>query len=129
MISFYPGPSRVYDAVPRWVKDAHSSGVLSMNHRSPEFSQLYLDTMALLRKKLRIPADHDIFFTSSATECWEIIAQSLIRTNSIHVFNGAFGEKWFEYTRRLRPGTNTRTFSPQEAIDPRNVLFSSGDLI
>ncbi|MEL7002779.1 MAG: aminotransferase class V-fold PLP-dependent enzyme [Bacteroidota bacterium] len=44
-----------------------------------------------------------IFFTSSATECWEIIAQSLIDTHSYHFFNGAFGEKWFNYTKKLCP--------------------------
>jgi phosphoserine aminotransferase len=40
MISFYPGPSRIYDAVPRYVKEAAAEGILSMNHRSDEFMKM-----------------------------------------------------------------------------------------
>jgi phosphoserine aminotransferase len=91
MISFYPGPSRVYDEIPKYVKEAHRKGVLSINHRSEEFMNLYEETVILLKSKLTIPDSYKIFFTSSATECWEIIAQSFIITDSLHIFNGAFG--------------------------------------
>ena len=84
LISFYPGPSRVYDDIPKYVKEAHKEGVLSMNHRSDEFMALYKETVSLLQKKLNIPKDYTILFTSSATECWEMIAQSLIEKESIH---------------------------------------------
>ena len=60
-------------------------------------------TITLLKEKLDIPKDYTIFFTSSATECWEILAQSLIVTRSFHIYNGAFGEKWYDYTLRLKP--------------------------
>ena len=40
MISFYPGPSRIHDEVPRYVKDASTEGILSMNHRSDEFMKM-----------------------------------------------------------------------------------------
>ena len=103
MISFYPGPSRVYDEIPKYVKEALAQGILSMNHRSDEFISLSRKTVALLKTKLSIPKDYTIFFTSSATECWEIIAQSIIQKESTHIYNGAFGEKWYDYTKRLHP--------------------------
>lgn len=102
MISFYPGPSRIHDEIPAYVTDAYNEGILSASHRSDAFVALSKQTIELLQEKLRIPNDYTVFFTSSATECWEIIAQSLIKDKSHHFYNGAFGQKWFDYTKRLR---------------------------
>lgn len=102
MISFYPGPSRIHDEIPEYVKDAAKSGILSANHRSPAFIELSKEVISLMHTKLAIPDNYTIFFTSSATECWEIIAQSLVRSRSTHLYNGAFGQKWFDYTARIR---------------------------
>jgi len=101
MISFYPGPSRVHDEIPTYVKDAARQGIMSMNHRSEEFMTISKRTIALLKQKLNIPKNYTIFFTTSATECWEIIAQSWITDKSYHLFNGSFGQKWYEYTHKL----------------------------
>lgn len=103
MISFYPGPSKVYDRIPQYVKDAYREGILSINHRSEAFMELYEQTVRLLKEKLNIPQEYAVFFTSSATECWEIIAQSAINDSSYHFYNGAFGEKWYTYTSQLNP--------------------------
>ncbi|MEL7002780.1 MAG: aminotransferase class V-fold PLP-dependent enzyme, partial [Bacteroidota bacterium] len=65
----------------KYVKEAYNEGILSANHRSQSFMDLYKKTQDLLRAKLNVPEDYFIFFTSSATECWEIIAQSLIDTH------------------------------------------------
>ena len=116
MISFYPGPSRTYDEIPNYVKDAHRKGILSMNHRSEEFMALCQKTIKLLKEKLSIPSDYTIFFTSSATECWEIIAQSLISKTSFHYYNGSFGEKWFDYTKRLVPGATGISFEEEKIL-------------
>jgi len=110
MNNFYPGPSKVYETVPKLVKKAYDKGILSVNHRSPTFQKIYEKAVVLLKEKLKIPADYEIYFTSSATECWEIIAQSLIKESSIHLFNGAFGEKWFNYTHKLRSGAIASNF-------------------
>lgn len=98
-ISFYPGPSRVYSQIPEYILDAYSEGVLSMNHRSEGFMQLIADLKEVLHARLDIPQDYHILFTSSATESWEIIAQSLTLRQSQHFYNGAFGEKW--HTRAM----------------------------
>ena len=129
MISFYPGPSRVYDEIPDYVRDAHRRGILSLNHRSPEFEALSKKTVFLLRKKLEIPANYTVLFTSSATECWEIIAQSLVKKESIHLYNGAFGQKWFDYTHRLHAGARAVTFDPESPLDPEQLVFPSGEVI
>lgn len=129
MTSFYPGPSRVYDDIPKYVKDAHKEGILSMNHRSDEFMALYKETVSLLREKLNVPKNYSIIFTSSATECWEMIAQSLIEKESIHVFSGAFGEKWFDYTRKLIPKAKQIRFDQQEELIAKQKIFKTSDVI
>jgi len=129
MITFYPGPSRVYDEIPTYVKAAHRKGVLSMNHRSDEFMKICENTVLLLKNKLGIPKEYKVFFLTSATECWEVIAQSLITGSSHHIYNGAFGEKWFDYTRKLRPESQSHVFDREEVIDPGKFIFNSGDFI
>lgn len=128
MISFYPGPSRIHDEITDYVNDAASTGILSANHRSAPFVELSRETIGLLRRQLAIPEDYMVFFTSSATECWEIIAQSVIREKSIHIFNGAFGQKWFDYTARIRRAESW-AFDLEQATEttvPANLL---GDVI
>lgn len=127
MISFYPGPSKVYEEIPRYVKDAHTLGILSMNHRSEAFMRLCEKTIRLLKKKIDIPKSYSVFFTCSSTECWEIIAQSLIQRESIHLFNGAFGKKWFDYTKRLRPEAQAFPFNREDVLMPRS--YASGEVI
>lgn len=127
MISFYPGPSRVYDDIPKYVKEAHASGILSMNHRSPEFMTLMKRTVTLLRQKLRIPKDYTILFTSSATECWEVVTQSWITNKSFHLYNGAFGQKWYEYTNKLKPGATALPFGRETTLNPGQALFEGSE--
>jgi phosphoserine aminotransferase len=127
MVSFYPGPSRVYPKVKRYLQDAYRDDILSINHRSDEFIALSTRTVSLLKEKLSVPADYTVYFVSSATESWEIIAQSLIKTQSIHLFNGAFGKKWFEYTNRITGNALAYPFNLQEKLRP--LACKSGDLI
>jgi phosphoserine aminotransferase len=129
MISFYPGPSRVHDEIPRYVKEAYKLGILSINHRSPEFVKMSEKTIRLVKQKLNIPKNYTIFFTSSATECWEIIAQSLVTGTSYHLYNGAFGEKWFDYTRRIHPGATPLPFGMNESPDTELLLGKQDGII
>lgn len=123
MVSFYPGPSKVYDTIPTYVKDALRQGIVSMNHRSPEFIALAKKTDLLLKLKLSIPKNYTILYTSSATECWEIIAQSLLGEKSYHLFNGAFGKKWFDYTLALNKNAEGILFSREEMLHPKDYAF------
>lgn len=103
MITFYPGPSKVYPQVADYAAEAVREGIVSLNHRSAGFMAIVKETVGLLHEKLSIPADYHIAFVSSATECWEIVAQSLTIKTSLHPTMGAFGEKWREYAHRIKP--------------------------
>jgi phosphoserine aminotransferase len=135
MINFYPGPSKVYDRLKDFSNEAFESGILEQNHRSQPFMDLLQETISLLKKHLNIPENYKVYFTSSATECWEICAQSLIRGKVQFLYNGAFGKKWFKYTvtnPQINATTNyelptirgTRFFINQKVeeveIDPEN---------
>ena len=129
MISFYPGPSRINDNIPKYVKAAYRKGVLSMSHRSPEFIELSKKTISLLKNRLNIPGNYSVFFTGSATECWEIIAQSLITKKSTHIYNGAFGEKWLDYTKKLRPASQGYKFTIDQLPDQKKINFKTSEVI
>jgi phosphoserine aminotransferase len=101
IMTFYPGPSKVYPQVGQYLQDAFAEGILSVNHRSEECMQITRGAIEGLHEKLNIPQDYFIYFISSATEAWEIIAQSLTRNKSVHYHNGAFGKKWAEYAQKL----------------------------
>lgn len=121
MISFYPGPSRVFTQVPQYVQEAYEQGVLSINHRSEEFVAISSRTIHLLKQRLKIPDDYTVFFTSSATECWEVISQSLVRKASFHIYNGAFGEKWHSYSQKLQSRAYGWSFGREEKVDPQKL--------
>ncbi|MVM34338.1 aminotransferase class V-fold PLP-dependent enzyme [Spirosoma sp. HMF4905] len=106
MITFYPGPSKVYPQVADYAADAIRQGIVSLNHRSAGFMDIVQETIRLLHEKLDIPADYHIALVSSATECWEIVAQSLTAEASLHPYSGAFGKKWAEYAYRIKPPTS-----------------------
>ena len=106
MITFYPGPSKVYPQVADYAAEAVRSGIVSLNHRSAGFMDVVKETVRLLHEKLNIPADYHIALVSSATECWEIVAQSLTAETSLHPYAGAFGKKWAEYAYRIKPPVN-----------------------
>jgi phosphoserine aminotransferase len=116
MITFAPGPSKVYDAVPQYLQDAYAQGILSANHRSAVFMNLYRDTEQLFREKLQVPADFTLLFTSSATESWEIISQSLVEQSSYHLYSGSFGKKWFEYAQYILPATQGQKLGANESL-------------
>ncbi|MGM0581087.1 MAG: aminotransferase class V-fold PLP-dependent enzyme [Bacteroidota bacterium] len=112
--NFYPGPSKIYPQVAGYFQEAMESGILERNHRSKAFQELFSATKSLLKSKLNIPLDYEIVVVSSATECWEIIAQSFIQDKSYHFFNGAFGEKWWNYIQKIRPNAKAISFGLDE---------------
>ncbi len=125
MITFYPGPSKVYPQVAQYAHDAVTSGIISQNHRSPAFVALSKETITLLKTKLAIPNDYWVFYASSATECWEIIAQSLVQQRSFHIYNGAFGEKWATYTRNLDIEVQTKVFGVNDLLSIEQLTIPS----
>ena len=103
MTTFYPGPSKVYPQVADYAAQAVREGIVSLNHRSAGFMDIVQKSIRLLHEKLALPDDYHVAFVSSATECWEIVAQSLTAETSLHPYGGAFGRKWADYAHRLKP--------------------------
>jgi phosphoserine aminotransferase len=116
MLSFYPGPSKVHPEVLGFIQEAFSNGVVSINHRSERFEVLLKDTLQILHEKWNIPQDYTLYFISSATEVWEIAAQSLIKEKSLHLYNGAFGKKWAHYTKQIIPNALSFEFGLNEDL-------------
>ena len=104
-------------------------GVLSINHRSQTCMQITRSAIDLLHQKLHIPADYTIYFVSSATEVWEIIAQSLTQRHSLHLYNGAFGDKWAEYAGRILPQVSRVFYDYEQSIEEILLPDSDADVV
>jgi phosphoserine aminotransferase len=130
MITFAPGPSKIYDALPQYMQDAYNEGILSANHRSGVFMHLYQETEQLMREKLHMPDDYKLLFTSSATENWEIITQSIVEQASFHIYSGSFGKKWLEYAKHIVPSTAALKLEANQPVDVAGLEIGEGfDLI
>lgn len=130
MITFAPGPSKVYDSLPIYLNDAYQEGILSANHRSSAFMKLYQETEQLMRTKLHMPDDYKLLFTSSATENWEIISQSIVEQASFHIYSGSFGKKWFEFAKHILPASAGLKIEANQSIDvPSLQIGEEFDLI
>lgn len=117
MITFAPGPSKVFDQVGQYLQDAFQTGILSANHRSAAFMNLYQETETLFKEKLHVPEDYKLLFTSSATENWEIIAQSIVESSSFHIYSGSFGKKWYTFAQHLNEATGSHKLGTEDALD------------
>ncbi|MCS6820508.1 MAG: aminotransferase class V-fold PLP-dependent enzyme [Microscillaceae bacterium] len=100
-ITFYPGPAKIYPQIAQFWYEAYQEGILSINHRSSEFEQIYQKVVVGFRQKLNLPSNYHLFFVSSATECWQIIAQSYKNLAFLHFFCGSFGEKWYKVSQQI----------------------------
>lgn len=98
---------------------------MSINHRSDDFVEISKKTISLLHEKLNIPKDYTVFYTTSATESWEIIAQSIVKNKSFHIYSGAFGQKWFDYSKRLHPDADGFSFAYNDKVDPKTLEINS----
>jgi phosphoserine aminotransferase len=129
MISFSPGPSQVFPQLPQYFQDAYDQDILSANHRSRIFMNMYQEVVQLFREKLHMPEDYKLLFTSSATENWEIISQSLTEKGSFHLYSGDFGKKWFRYAKHIHAQTEGVKFDPEQGIDLYSLDVYDQDII
>lgn len=95
-MNFYPGPSKLYAGIGHHMEEALAAGIISMNHRSREFMSLYEEVQQGFELYVDLPKDYRVYFTSSATECWDILARSFQGKTFLHIYNGTFGKKWME---------------------------------
>jgi len=92
---FTPGPSGLYYTVEQHLKTALRTGVASISHRGNRFKDIYQQVDTNLRALLQLPDNYSILLTNSATEVWDLSAESLIKEKSLHIVNGAFSEKFY----------------------------------
>ncbi len=114
---FTVGPSQVYPTIPTYLQAAVAEGVMSLSHRSSEFSALYRETQNRLRQLLGIPTDHRIFFLASANEAWERIIQNTVARVSAHYVHDAFGKRFAQIATELDKHPLSFTYSPETCID------------
>ncbi|MBD0400405.1 aminotransferase class V-fold PLP-dependent enzyme [Flammeovirga sp. EKP202] len=120
MISFYPGPSKIEPLVGEYMQEAIDSQLIEYNHRSPQFMEMMKSCIKVVKEKLNIPKNYHVLFASSATECWEISAQSF-DANFIHIYNGAFGKKWANYNEHINKSVTHIAYSPQKRISLNKI--------
>lgn len=124
-LTFFPGPSQLFPQIGQWLQEAANGGILSASHRGAAFVAMSKETVELVHEKLGVPADYQVLFTTSATESWEIIPQSLTAASGYHLYTGAFGEKWYQYASKLRPASYGLKLDVNAVPDP--ALTGIGD--
>ena len=125
-IFFTPGPSELYFTVFDHVKKAFSNQIPSISHRSIEFEKIYNTCIENLKVIFDLPNDYNIAFISSANEVWERIIQNLIYDNSVHLINGSFSQKFYDFTKMYRVNSEGYFFTLWYfVLDDRNK-FNSG---
>jgi phosphoserine aminotransferase len=108
---------------------AVSSGLLSMNHRSEVFMDFYKNTFEKAVSNLNIPSNYALLFTSSATEWWQILAQSFQKSTFHHVYNGSFGEKWKEVSVHQTCDVIDLPFDLERSIDLSFISHQEKDIL
>lgn len=116
MLNFYPGPSKLYAGIDLHMQEAIASGILSMNHRSVDFMHLYEQVQERFESQYDLPKGYKVYFTSSATECWTILAQSFSNRSFRHIYNGSFGKKWMDVSKQLNIEHTSFVFDIHEAF-------------
>lgn len=121
MLNFYPGPSKLYAGINLDIQEAIASGILSMNHRSADFMALYKQVQEQFEIYYDLPKGYSVYFTSSATECWTILAQSFSNRSFLHIYNGSFGKKWMEVSKQLNIEHESSVFEIHTELNTNNI--------
>jgi phosphoserine aminotransferase len=98
---FTVGPSQLYPTYQEHYLNALKNDIGSISHRSVAFRALYKFADQQLKTLLQIPDTHAIFFASSASEIWERIILNTVYKTSFHFINGAFAQKFKDYSEQL----------------------------
>lgn len=101
MLSFNPGPSKLFGTVVDHLHEGLREQISSISHRSHQFRNLIAYTVSQLKEVLGVPSDYHVFFLGSATEAMERVIQNLVERHSYHLINGAFSQRFFDVSREL----------------------------
>ena len=98
---FTPGPAELYPTTEKHFQTAFNEQLGSISHRSQKFRDIYKFTSDQLRTLLNIPTSHGIFFLGSASEIWERVLLNCVEHESLHLVNGSFSKKFYDYASGL----------------------------
>lgn len=101
-IFFTVGPTQLYPTVPEHIQNALNDNIPSISHRSQKFMDIYKNTSDNLRKLLRIPPSHHIFFLGSALEGMERTILNTVYKKSLHFVNGSFSREFYQIAADLK---------------------------
>lgn len=122
-IYFTPGPSALYFTVEEHLKQALKEQVMEVNHRSKQAAAYYQHAVENLKSLMNIPEDYHVFFLSSATEIWERQIQNLVVDKSYHFCNGAFSNRFYEFSKSLGKQAlkSESKFGTIPEVNPENI--------
>ncbi|MHA8065912.1 aminotransferase class V-fold PLP-dependent enzyme [Aquirufa sp. ROCK2-A2] len=100
-VFFTPGPAALYPTVQGHYEEAFRQHLGSISHRSAAFRKIYQHTDEQLRELFKLPKEHAILFTGSATEVWERVIMNTVEHESFHLVNGSFSSKFFSFAQEL----------------------------
>ncbi len=101
MLYFTPGPSELYPTVPAHLQEAINLKIGAISHRGKTFQEFYGKAVSGLKTLLQLPESYEVLFLSSATEIWERALQNCVSDCSFHLVNGAFSQKFYEFSSQL----------------------------
>ena len=105
-VYFTAGPAELYPKFEEYLQEFVDLQLGSISHRSGQFKKIYQHTDEQLRILMKIPAEHAIMFTGSASEIWEKLILSTVEHESFHLVNGSFSDKFHQYAQMLQKHTN-----------------------
>lgn len=97
-----PGPSELFHTVAGHIKTALKENVCAISHRSKTFQQIVAHTLLQLRELFHLPEGYHIAFTASATEVWERAIQNMSEEHTLHLVNGSFSKKFYDFSKLLQ---------------------------
>lgn len=93
--SFQPGPSQLHPQVEPLLQRALAEGLFSRYHRDPVWKSLFAQAQIAVAKHIGVPEGWLVLFVSSATEAWQVLVDATADRISLHLTQGAFGERWY----------------------------------
>lgn len=96
-----PGPSQLSSQTEDDIRRAIEEGVLSLSHRSSQFTEISRHCVDSLRAYLSVPNDYRTFYFDSATQVWHSLAANVVEKHSFHFVNGAFSGKAHDAAKAL----------------------------
>jgi phosphoserine aminotransferase len=121
-IYFTAGPAELYPEFENYLQEAIDEQIGSISHRSQRFRDIYKFTDEQLRILMDIPENTGVFFTGSASEVWERILLNIVQSDSFHLVNGSFSEKFYKYAKSLNKQAHLQEKSLGEGFDLDEIV-------